>query len=548
MNHLKHLAVLLAALVTIGTTARAERPPSPFGLSASVSESSGASVVQFKFLVPAEHVIYAERLHFETADGENLTPERMPDPIVATDKATGHEKRMYDRDFAVELKLAKELPAILVVKFQGCSNSACYFPEKHTFVVGADGLITEQIAPAESTAEVAAGAGAFDTGWSSEAAKFSVLARTTGYLKADDFQSFLKKSLTGGGENDPLAMFKKAGMALTLLLILLGGVGLNLTPCVLPLIPINLAIIGAGKAADSRRTGFLHGATYGAGMALTYGVLGLAVVLTGAKFGTLNSSIWFNIGIALVFALLSLGMFGKFNLDFSRYEAGMGDKLRASKRHVLVAFGLGAIAALLAGACVAPVVISVLLLSANLYANGLIYGLLLPFLLGLGMALPWPFMGASLSFLPKPGRWMERVKHLFGVFILLFALYYAHLAYGLLNSHRRVSSLASAPGAVAVSADANQNLIDGLRRAEREGKPVFIDFQASWCKNCEAMEHTVFNQSSVQQHLNDFVVVKYQAERPNESPAREVLDHFGAMGLPTYVVLAPNQKKKDSPN
>lgn len=70
---------------------------------------------------------------------------------------------------------------------------------------------------------------------------------------------------------------------------------------------------------------------------------------------------------------------------------------------------------------------------------------------------------------------------------------------------------------------------------------MFIDFAASWCKNCEAMDAVVFPAPEVKQQLKDFVVVRYDAERPNESPAKEVLDHFGVMGLPTYVVLKPQE-------
>ena len=92
-----------------------------------------------------------------------------------------------------------------------------------------------------------------------------------------------------------------------LLLVFLGGLALNLTPCVLPMIPINLAISGAGSAASSRLAGFKNGAIYGAGMALAYGLLGLGVVLTGAKFGTINSSVWFNVVIAVVFAPNAVG-------------------------------------------------------------------------------------------------------------------------------------------------------------------------------------------------------------------------------------------------
>src|SRR6185436_12969531 len=89
-----------------------------------------------------------------------------------------------------------------------------------------------------------------------------------------------------------------------------------------------------------------------------------------------------------------------------------------------LAFGMGAIAALLAGACVAPVVIQVVLFSSNLYAQGSVIALGLPFVLGIGMAIPWPIAGAGLTRLPKPGAWMVRVKQALGIVILATAAYY----------------------------------------------------------------------------------------------------------------------------
>ena len=523
-------------------TARAERPPSPFLLSASLRQQETTTVVRFDFTVPPDHVLYAERIHFETEEGTELTPLRMPAPLIAQDKATGHEKRMYDRPFTVDLKLDMALPVNLVVKFQGCSNSACYFPEKRMFKVDPDRVIKEATDTEPPPVNVTRAPDAQPNDWRAEVGKFQVVARETGYMKSSEFLTFLSKAESKEIQvaEDPLAKFKKLGLAATIFFIVLGGAGLNLTPCVLPLIPINLAIIGAGKRARTRRQGFMHGAVYGAGMALAYGVLGLVIVLTGSKFGTLNSSFWFNVIIALVFALLALAMFDLVNLDFSRFESGMGKSVQGFKSQSLVAFGFGAMAALLAGACVAPVVISVLLLSTNLYGKGMVVGLALPFLLGLGMALPWPFAGASLTFLPKPGKWMKYVKYGFGVLIIVFAGYYGHIAYNLFRSQRVATALSSAPGgAGAATTGANQSLAKALEQARQEGRPVFIDFAASWCKNCAAMDETVFNQEAVQKRLKDFVVVKYEAERPNESPAKDVLDRFGVMGLPTYVVLAP---------
>jgi thiol:disulfide interchange protein len=540
---LRTLLLSLGVVSGLTQSAQAERPISPFKLSAALETRDGAAVARFQFTVPPDHVIYAERLRFETEDGTELTPVNIPAPVVAIDKVTGKEKRMYDRAFAADVKLDMPLPVNLMIKFQGCSNSACYFPEKHYFSATTAGLVAkvEEPAPSEDAGQAAASASGRD--WHAAAGAFTVVGRETGYLKPGAFVKFLNEAVTGQGlSSEPLGRFKDLGLMATLFLIVLGGLGLNLTPCVLPMIPINLAIIGAGSRASSRRRGFGLGAIYGAGMALAYGILGLVVVLTGAKFGTLNSSPWFNVAIAGIFVVMALGMFDVFSIDLSRFQGGVGSTGGAGqKSQAALAFTLGAVAALLAGACVAPVVISVLLLAANMFGKGVIIGLALPFLLGLGMALPWPFAGAGLSFLPKPGKWMAKVKYGFGTLILVFALYYGHLGYKLSGIDRpsTVAGRTLPSGDVASELSNNESLARALHQARQNGRPVLIDFAASWCKNCAAMDEMVFPRDEVKQKLKDFVVVRYGAERPNESPAREVLDRFGVMGLPTYVVLKP---------
>lgn len=526
----------------------ADLPRSPFEVKTAWLARGSNPVIRVSFTVPPEHVLYADRLKFEMDDGAVLAPTTTPAPSLSIDKVTGKEKKLFERAFVADLKPGTNPVAVLMVKFQGCSNSACYFPDKRIFRPTEAGTFAEQTTPAPDSEEMKAGPGNTSAGWQVMAEDFKVVARETGYLSGSDFLAFLDNAAKaeGSAEADPLARFKKLGAVATIFLIMLGGAALNLTPCVLPLIPINLAIIGAGSSAQSRRHGFWHGGIYGAGMALVYGGLGLVAVLTGSKFGTLNSSIWFNVAIALVFVVLSLGMFDVFHLDFARFSNGVGrmesDSSNGSKSRSLVAFTLGAVAALLAGACVAPVVISVLLLSTSLYSKGMMTGLALPFLLGVGMALPWPFAGAGLACLPKPGRWMIRVKQGFGVLILLFAFYYGHLAFGLARTSHltRLDGITAGQGSAAPGSEDSLRL--GFARAKNEHRPLLIDFQASWCKNCEAMEETVFSQNRVQSRLKDFVVVKYQAERPNQSPAREVLDRFGVLGLPTYVVLKSTEK------
>ena len=326
-----------------------------------------------------------------------------------------------------------------------------------------------------------------------------------------------------------------------LLIVLLGGLALNLTPCVLPMIPINLAIIGAGTQAGSRSRGFSLGAVYGAAMAVAYGALGLVVVLTASTFGTINATLWFNVAIAILFVVLALAMFDIITIDFSRWSSRFGSGGRRGS--FVLAFGMGAVAALLAGACVAPVVIEVVVFSSNLYATGTKVALALPFVLGLGMAIPWPLAGAGMAALPKPGKWMVRVKQAFGVVILATAGYYGYVAYGILANRFVDPAAVTSSVQEQLKSGWHASLAEGLAAAERTHQPVLVDLWATWCKNCLTMDETTFKDPVVTRALDGYVKVKFQAEEPDREPAKSMMARFGAVGLPTYVILRPKSTR-----
>jgi thiol:disulfide interchange protein len=231
-------------------------------------------------------------------------------------------------------------------------------------------------------------------------------------------------------------------------------------------------------------------------------------------------------------------MFDVIPIDFSKWsgQAGTG----GGRGTFGLAFTMGAIAALLAGACVAPVVIQVVLFSSTLYAGGTSMALALPFFLGVGMALPWPLAGAGIAALPKPGPWMVRVKQVMGVVILATAVYYGYVAYGIFDNRNVDASAVSGSVKAKLSEGWTDSLTEGLATAEREGKPVLLDFWATWCKNCLTMDTTTFANADVKTALDGYVKIKIQAEDMDAEPAKSLLARFNAIGLPTYVVLGPS--------
>ncbi|MEZ5289986.1 MAG: thioredoxin family protein [Vicinamibacterales bacterium] len=481
--------------------------------------------------------------------------EGLPEPLL-----------VFERNFTIGVQLAVATdvaPGPQVVPFelhyQACNDKVCFAPASKT------GELTLEIAPAGSPvaaqhadvlAAIKFGTGetpatpapAFaDPGGTPAAAApadgmaaldgFTVVATTGGYLGTSDFMSFIQNAEAGIAER---GLFEGRGPLAILLIVLVGGLALNLTPCVLPMVPINLAIIGAGAQAGSRRRGFLLGLTYGGAMAAVYGVLGLVVVLTASTFGTINASPWFNLGIALLFVALALAMFDVFEIDFSRFSGGVG--AGGSRGSFPLAFTMGTVAALLAGACVAPVVIQVVLFASNLYATGTTIALALPFVLGIGMAIPWPIAGAGLAALPKPGPWMVRVKQAFGVLILGTAVYYGYLSYELFANRWVDADEVASSVEEKLKEGWHASLAEGLAVAEREGKPVLIDMWATWCKNCLTMDKTTLASSEVTQALDGYVKIKVQAEQPDEPPAADLMKRFNAVGLPAYAIIRPAGK------
>jgi len=510
---------------------------------------------------PRDPSLIATELNIDAPDGVSVKEIVFPTPVDLKLQGADAPLAVFPESFAIGVQFVVsptvaagsiKVPARL--RYQACNDTTCFPPANATTewtlnVVPAVAAIRPthhdlifSIHFGRGAAPSASASSSVSTPNPSNPTNLSNLDKFTragdtfgGYMNATEFLRNIRNAEQGVKAR---GMFEGRGPLAILLLVFVGGLALNLTPCVLPMIPINLAIIGAGTQAGSRSRGFLLGGVYGLAMAVVYGVLGLVVILTAGTFGTINSSPWFNLGIAVLLVALALAMFDVITIDFSRFSSNFR-VAEGSRGSFVVAFVMGAVAALLAGACVAPVVIQVVLFSSNLYAKGTAVALGLPFLLGIGMAVPWPVAGAGLAALPKPGRWMVHVKQVFGIVILATAAYYGYEAYGLFADRFVDASAVTSSVDEQVKAGWHRRLDEGLDVAAREHKPVLIDMWATWCKNCLTMDKTTLKDPSVVSALDGYVKIKFQAENPDEQPAKTVMQRFDAVGLPSYVILNP---------
>ena len=480
---LLHLPVLFFVLAL--SALAAETLPVSFSL---LGEEAGSC--RIKANVKAGAYLYAGF----TVNG--IVPS-LPEPVKNAEGEDVYKK-------SLEFTVATAAP--LSINFRCCDKDICYPPQ--TVTLGGAKKASETAKPAP------------------KGKSFKEVRRAYGYMSSADFKAFLY-----GKEEEKAS----SGFGIwALVLLFFGGLLLNLTPCVLPVIPMTLAVLGAKYEKAGPRRGALLGATYGLGMTLTYGTLGAIAIFIGGSFGQWYDLWYFRAALALLFIVLGLAMLDLFILDWSRF-VGRPQNVSGKKGSALHAFFLGVLAALLAGACVAPVIVYALAQGAELYNKGNYLGLLLPFVLGLGLASPWPFLGAGLSFLPKPGGWMVWVKRVMAVVLIGLGVYYALAVPRLFRAENySYSETEKVPGYYY-----NDSISAAFKKSRAEKKPLIVDCSASWCASCKKMERKTFRDPEIRNILTtDFVFLNYRVDADAESEElKKELDLLQPKGLPAVIIL-----------
>ena len=399
-----------------------------------------------------------------------------------------------------------------------------------------------------------------------------------------------------GDESGQIAStLKHAGFWANLAFFFLAGLGLSLTPCVFPMIPILSGIIAGQGHKNSHARGFALSLAYVLGMAVTYAAAGVAAGMTGTLISSALQNSWVLGSFALVFVVLSFSMFGFYELQL---PTSLQSKLSEESGHLqggrgIGVFLMGALSALIVGPCVAAPLAGALLYIGQ--TGDAVLGGTALFVMALGMGAPLIAVGiAGGSLLPKTGAWMEGVKKAFGVLLLATAVWlvspvtppvvsmlawavlliipaiYLHaldplpphakgwsrfwkgigivmlltgaaLLIGALSGSRNpLQPLAGLRGQ-AMAAEAKhlpfervaslQVLEEKLKAA---GQPVMLDFYADWCVSCKEMEQLTFTDPAVQAKLAGFKLLQADVTA-NSADDKALLARFGLFGPPGII-------------
>ncbi|MDM7995567.1 MAG: protein-disulfide reductase DsbD [Acidobacteriota bacterium] len=507
---------------------------------------------------PLEDFLIPTTLEFEPVPGVTFGKTTFPTPAVKKFAFSDSPMSVFDGTIKIltEITLAPGLEQNAItlngtVRYQACDDRACLRPVRRPFLLSLSGGATAA-APVQAAA---------------------------------DPQPKRESSASDFGEK---------GMLVTMLLVFLGGLALNLTPCVYPMIPITISYFG-GQSQGKKGSILAHAILYVVGMAVTYSILGVLAAMTGGLFGAALQYPPVLIGIALVMVLLALSMFDVYEFRMPQFLNRLaGSSQKGFAGTLLMGLTVGIVAA----PCIGPFVLGLLTYVGN--KGNPVLGFILFFILAIGMGLPLMVLGAfsgSIKKLPRSGAWMVWVRKIFGFVLLAMAVFFLeplfpnaltyYLALALIlflagiylawidsvsaagkafsfvrtvvgilffaialyaavtgiDTHIRNAKTGMA-GAGAESAIQWFPYSDSLlEQASRERKPVFIDFYADWCAPCKELDAKTFSAPEVISRSRDFVMLKVDLTSTDDPKAEELRTQYQVKGVPTLVFLRPDGRE-----
>lgn len=535
-------------------------PEAAFRFSARMADAKTAEVT---YTIADGYYMYRERFAFDAVGAKLGTPV-IPPGNVKFDETFQKNVETYHKTVTIRLPVEANGAFTLKVTGQGCADKGlCYPPMVSEAKLSPNGggllaAIASGSNPVNAMSDVPAARQPAAPGFSDP---------------ADSDMGRIERSL-------------RSGRLLAILpLFLLLGLGLAFTPCVLPMVPILSSIIVGEGARVSRGRGFVLSAAYSIGMALVYTGLGIAAGLVGEGLSASLQNPWALSAFALLMTVLSLSMFGVYQLQV---PAAIQTKLmkasdRQSAGKLLGVFVMGAISALIVGPCVAAPLAGALLYISQ--TRDVLIGGSALFALAVGMSVPLLLVGISAgTLLPRAGAWMEAVKRFFGVLMLGLALWIVTpitpawlpmagwaalgLVYGgyLLwkpqwGTLSKVAGLAFAvfgliqlagvvTGARDVLAPLSQ-LAGGTAKqvpftriksvaeldaaiAHAGGKTVMLDFYADWCVSCKEMEKLTFGDPRIRAQFADMLLLQADVTANNDND-KALLKRFKLFGPPGII-------------
>lgn len=484
-----------------------------FQPSASISPSK--SMILINFNIKPGYYLYQSKLSFETSSGEE-SRVMLPEGIEKEDEFFG-KQIIYNTPITAQVNFKNKLKddSTLIFSYQGCSERGlCYPPQK----------ITIKISSLESSIN-----------------------------NSDKYRKALNSNIY-----------------IALLLFFIGGVLLSLTPCVLPLVPVLLAMLSNLNKNKVSATAF-----YVLGICVTYTIIGIFAALTGNLISIYLQNDYVILMSAILFIIFALSMFGLFEITIpSRFQTYLNKKTNAiSGNRYLGIFFLGMISSLILSPCVAPPLASAIVYISQ--TGNVVLGGSSLFLMALGMSLPLLVIGISSKQINQKLKILGEIpKIILGFILLATAIFVAkpviptivaqvlyHFLFlisvlYLLIKVKKISkplkvlttTILVIFFSISIFQQVNsyntikQNQLDfieiktveELNLIKENNKPTIIDFYADWCVACLELEKYTFSDKNVQEKLINFNLIKVDVTNFT-SQDKEIMREFNIFGPPAVI-------------